>query len=59
MHPGNSSCNEKIFIEIKKQEQPSELFFSKISLIEQQIGGKWNLINEFNSVTKNVGDFVK
>ena len=54
MHPGNSTCNEKTFFEIKKQEFPNELFFSKISLIEQTNGGKWNVINEFSIVNKNV-----
>ena len=54
MHPGNSTCNGKTFAEIKKQELPSVLFFSKISLIEQNNGGKWNVINEFNIVNKKV-----
>lgn len=53
MHPRNSTCNEKIFSEIKKYVFPTELFFHKISLIEQKNGGKWNLVNEYNIVNKN------
>lgn len=53
MHPRNSTCNDEIFAEIMKQDLPSELFFNKISLIEQNKGIMWNVINEFNIVTKN------
>ncbi|WP_299781498.1 2'-5' RNA ligase family protein [uncultured Formosa sp.] len=54
MHPRNSTCNEKIFTEIKKQELPTELFFHKISLIEQRNGGKWNVIEEYTIVNNNI-----
>lgn len=53
MHPRNSTCNKKIFAEIKSQELPTELFFHKISLIEQKNGEKWNLVNEYNIMNKN------
>lgn len=53
MYPRNSTCNYEIFVKILKQVIPNELFFSKISLIEQNNGGKWNVINEINFVTKN------
>ena len=54
MHPRNSTCSDKTFAEIKKKELPSELFFRKISRIEQNTGGTWNVVNEFNIVNKKV-----
>lgn len=50
MHPRNSTCNEVIFEEIKKTLFPTKLTFSRISLIEQEIGKKWETITEFNLI---------
>ncbi len=48
MHPRNSTCTDQIFKEIQVEDLPTELFFKKISLIEQLDGGKWNVIREFD-----------
>ena len=48
MHPRNSSCSDKIFEEINNISFPTQLTFSKISLIEQEMGKKWNIIKEFD-----------
>ena len=53
MHSRNSTCNDQIFAEIKKMKIPTELFFTRISLIEQKDGEKWNLVNEYHIVNKN------
>ncbi|WP_434036179.1 2'-5' RNA ligase family protein [Formosa sp. 4Alg 33] len=53
MHPRNSACTESIFLEIKKQDLPTELFFNKISLIEQINGGKWKVLDEYPIVTSH------
>ena len=53
MHPRNSMCNEGIFEEIKKISFPTQLTFDKISLIEQEIGKKWNILKEFNLTSFN------
>ncbi len=50
MHPRNSSCTDVIFKEIKKASFPNEVSFSKISLIEQRNGRKWNVLQEFKFV---------
>jgi 2'-5' RNA ligase len=47
MHPRNSTCTDKIFDQIKGLELPTELFFNKVSLIEQENGGQWTIIDEF------------
>lgn len=47
MHPRNSTCTEEIFDQLKKIQFPDELFFDKISLIEQQDGKKWKILDEF------------
>lgn len=52
MHPRNSTCNDEIFENIKKQKLPAKLLFEKISLIEQKNGGKWAIIEEFDIVNK-------
>ena len=54
MHPRNSTCSDEIFEHIKELAFPTELKFGRISLIEQRNGGKWNVIQEFNIVNKNV-----
>jgi hypothetical protein len=48
MHPRNSVCTDEIFYQIQQIEFPKTLAFSKISLIEQQDGGIWQVIGEFD-----------
>lgn len=50
MHPRNSTCNTKIFKEIKNNVFPTELHFDTISLIEQKNDGKWDILQEFKIV---------
>jgi 2'-5' RNA ligase len=47
MHPRNSTCTDVIFDQIKKYELPTELIFDTISLIEQNNGGPWIIIEQF------------
>lgn len=47
MHPGNSSCTDEIFDQIIKCSFPERITFDTISLIEQEAGKKWKLIEEF------------
>jgi 2'-5' RNA ligase len=47
MHPRNSTCTDNIFEQIKKINLPSKLKFKRISLIEQEDGGQWNILQEF------------
>ncbi len=47
MHPRNSTCNDKIFDEIKTYRFPTELEFTKVSLIQCINGGKWTVLQDF------------
>jgi len=47
LHPRNSTCTNAIFEEIKNIPFPKQLTFDTISLIEQELGKKWNTIAEF------------
>lgn len=47
MHPRNSTCTDAIFHQIEKLNLPKQLRFKKISLIEQENGGQWNILQEF------------
>ena len=47
MHPRNSTCTDAIFEQIEKIQFPNKIEFRKISLIEQGIGKKWNVLREF------------
>jgi 2'-5' RNA ligase len=47
MHPRNSTCTDNIFLEIERQSLPTRLEFGTISLIEQENGGKWRVLQEF------------
>lgn len=47
MHPRNSTCTDKIFDQIKAYALPTELFFDKISLVEQNNGAPWKTISEY------------
>lgn len=48
MHPRNSTCYDKTFEQIKNYDIPTELEFSKISLIQQINEEKWTVLKEFN-----------
>jgi 2'-5' RNA ligase len=47
MHPRNSTCTDEIFLQIEQLSLPKKLSFKKISLIEQEEGKKWNILQEF------------
>jgi 2'-5' RNA ligase superfamily len=47
MHPRNATCTDEIFAEIKAQQLPMRLIFSKICLISQEIGNEWELVEAF------------
>ena len=53
MHPRNSTCTNQIFEKIKNYKLPAQLEFGKISLIEQENGDKWKLLQEFEFVKNN------
>ncbi len=44
MHPRNATCTDDIFAAIKAQPLPMRIVFSKISLISQEIGAEWELV---------------
>ena len=48
MHPRNATCTDEIFAEIQKYNLPNKIKFSKISLIEQEMGQKWRILEEFD-----------
>lgn len=48
MHPRNSSCNDAIFAAIQQVSFPQQVTIAKISLIEQEIGQKWNVLQEYS-----------
>lgn len=50
MHPRNSICTDAIFGQIQKYTLPIQLCFTKISLIEQENGLKWNVLQEYELV---------
>jgi 2'-5' RNA ligase superfamily len=47
LHPRNAICTDEIFAAIQKYDLPNILNFSKVSLIKQEIGGKWVVLKEF------------
>lgn len=47
MHPRNSTCTDEIFDEMVKMDLPSKFTFHKISLIEQEAGGPWRILEEY------------
>ena len=53
MHPRNSTCTDEIFSQIEKMEFSQRIEFKKISLIEQEIGKKWNVLAEFKLKNKD------
>lgn len=50
MHPRNSTCTDAIFEEIKAVTLPEKLKISRVSLIEQVIGEKWKVLDEFSLI---------
>jgi 2'-5' RNA ligase superfamily len=52
LHPRNATCTDEIFAEIQKYDLPNVLSFTKISMIEQEIGEKWVVLKEFELKTK-------
>ncbi|MCC6414034.1 MAG: 2'-5' RNA ligase family protein [Saprospiraceae bacterium] len=47
IHPRNATCTDAIFEKIQKIDLPESLTFTKISLIEQEMGEKWQVLKEF------------
>lgn len=47
MHPRNSTCTDNIFRQIEKINLPIKLKFKRISLIEQENGGQWKTLKNF------------
>jgi len=52
MHPRNSTCTDEIFGQIEKLNLPTRLLFNRISLIEQENGGQWKILQEFDLTGK-------
>jgi 2'-5' RNA ligase len=48
MHPLNSACTDEIYKELEAVKFPTQILFNKISLIEQEEGAKWQILEEFN-----------
>jgi hypothetical protein len=48
MHPRNSTCTDGIFDQIEKISLPKQLVFDRISLIEQEDGGQWRILQEYD-----------
>ncbi|MCC6727510.1 MAG: 2'-5' RNA ligase family protein [Saprospiraceae bacterium] len=53
MHPRNSTCNDAIFEQVKAHDLPRKIEFNKISLIEQEMGKQWHILEEFELKTMN------
>lgn len=47
MHPRNSTCTDTIFELVEKINLPAKLEFKRISLIEQENGGQWKILKNF------------
>ena len=47
MHPRNSTCTDNLFKQIEQISLPTKIEFKRISLIEQQKGGQWLVLQEF------------
>lgn len=50
MHPRNSTCTDDIFRQIEKINFPTRLIFKRISLIEQENGAQWKILQEFDLI---------
>ena len=47
MHPRNSTCTDRIFEQVEEVNFPTKLEFKRISLIEQENGGQWKTLKDF------------
>ncbi len=47
IHPRNGTCTNEIFKQMENHCFPSSITFKKVSLIEQEIGKPWNILEEF------------
>jgi 2'-5' RNA ligase len=47
LHPRNASCTDAIFEQIVQEEFPGKINFKRISLIEQELENKWQVLKEF------------
>jgi 2'-5' RNA ligase len=47
MHPRNSTCTDTIYEQIASHVFPAKIRFGKISLIEQEMGKEWQVLQEF------------
>jgi hypothetical protein len=47
MHPRNASCTDAIFEQIQQSTLPQRIRFKAISLIEQEIGMPWNVLETY------------
>jgi len=47
MHPRNSTCTESNFLKIEKMNLPRVLEFRKISIIQQEVNSKWNILKSY------------
>lgn len=47
MHPRNSTCTDAIFDQIERLSLPKRLTFKRISLVEQEDGKPWKILQEF------------
>ncbi len=47
MHPRNSTCTDSVFSEIEAWELPGKITFDKISLIKQETGKEWQVLQEY------------
>lgn len=47
MHPRNSTCTDAIFNHVERLSLPKRLTFKSISLIEQEDGREWKILQEF------------
>lgn len=50
MHPRNAACTDELFEQIERCVFPDKIEFRKISLIEQETGKKWNVLEEFELI---------
>lgn len=48
IHPRNATCTDEIFETIEKYRFPNTIEFKKISLIEQEMGREWRILEEFD-----------
>jgi 2'-5' RNA ligase len=46
LHPRNATCTDKIFEQIAQVKFPDKINFTKISLIEQEMENKWQVLKE-------------